>query len=139
MNLSAARRLVETSLERMHALYTRPVFDEWVILTPSGKHSGVLAYSGPRLEEFRKKLPSDVEPLLAQVAGRNLAIGDFEFTQEGDGTRHDALIRLGATSYLVCNNLDHSMAEIRKDARWLKAQTAFVDLCEKFRTDPLEA
>ena len=32
----------------------------------------------PRLEEFRKKLPDDVEPLLAQVAGQNLEAGDFE-------------------------------------------------------------
>ena len=139
MDLSAARQQIQASFERMRALYTRPVFDEWVILTPAAKHHGVLAYSGPRLEEFRQKLPSDVEPLLAQLAGRNLAIGDFEFTHAGDGTRHDALIRLGATSYLVCNNLAHSMSEIRKDTRWLKAQAAFVDLSELFRADPLEA
>jgi hypothetical protein len=29
------------------------------------------------------------------------------------------------------------MAEIRADARWLKAQTAFVELSELFRMDPL--
>jgi len=139
MDLSAARQLIQASFERMRVIYTRPVFDEWVILTPGAKHNGVLAYSGPRLEEFRQKLPSDVEPLLAQLAGRNLTIGDFEFTHAGDGTRHDGLIRLGASSYLVCNNLAHSMAEIRKDSRWLKAQAAFVDLSEKFRADPLEA
>ncbi len=139
MELSTARQYIQASFDRMRLLYTRPVFDEWVILTPGGKHNGVLAYSGPRLEEFRQKLPSDVEPLVAQLGGRNLGIGDFEFTHEGDGTRHDALIRLGATCYLVCNNLDHSMAEIRRDSRWIKAQSAFVDLSEKFRGDPLEA
>jgi hypothetical protein len=139
MNLSAARQHIHASFERMRTLYAKPVFDEWVILTPAAKHGGVLAYAGPRLEEFRLKLPADVAPLLAQLVGRNLTIGDFEFTQEGDGTRHDALIRLGATSYLVCNNLASSMVEIRQDPRWLKAQAAFVDLSEKFRTDPLEA
>ena len=139
MDLSVARQHIHASFERMRALYTKPVFDEWVILTPAAKHGGVLAYSGPRLEEFRQKLPSDVEPLMAQLAGRNLPIGDFEFTHAGDGTRHDALVRLGATSYLVCNNLAKSMAEIRQDPRWLKAQAAFVDLSEKFRSDPLEA
>jgi hypothetical protein len=30
------------------------------------------------------------------------------------------------------------MAEIRLDARWLKAQTVFFELSEKFREDPLE-
>ncbi|MDB6170367.1 MAG: hypothetical protein JWM88_3231 [Verrucomicrobia bacterium] len=139
MDLSAARQLIQSSFDRMRALYLKPVFDEWVVLTPGARHAGVLAYSGPRLDEFREKLPSDVEPLAAQLAGRNLPIGDFEFTHEGDGTRHDALIRLGATSYLVCNNLAKSMAEIRSDPRWLKAQAAFVDLSERFRSDPLEA
>ncbi len=138
MDLSTARKHIATSFERMRALYSRPVFDEWVIVTAAAQRS-VLAYSGPRLEEFRQKLPSDIEPLLAQLAGRNLAIGDFEFTQAGDGTRHDALLRLGASSYLVCNNLAHSMADLRRDQRWLKAQGAFVDLSEQFRADPLGA
>ena len=139
MNLSVARQHIQTSLDRMRALYLKPVFDEWVILTPGAKHAGVMAYSGPRLEEFREKLPADVQPLMAQLAGRTLAIGDFEFTHDGDGTQHDALIRMGATSYLVCNNLAKSMTEIRADARWLKAQAAFVDLSDQFRNDPLEA
>ena len=59
--------------------------------------------------------------------------------RQGDGTRHDALIRIDASSYLVYNNLAKSMTEIRADARWLKAQIAFVDLSEIFRVDPLEA
>jgi hypothetical protein len=139
MDLSAARQQIQTSFDRMRAVYLKPVFDEWVILTPGGKHSGVLAYTGPRLQEFREKLPADLQPLADQLTGRSLAIGDFEFTHEGDGTRHDALVRLGATSYLVCNNLAHSMEQIRADSRWLKAQAAFVDLSEKFRADPLEA
>ena len=137
MDLAAARKNIEASFERMRALYFKPVFDEWMILAPGAKQSGVLAYTGPRLEEFRKKLPDDVEPLLAQVAGHKLEAGDFEFTIEGDGTRHDVLFKLGTNSYLVCNNTAKSMADIRADARWLKAQAAFVDLSEKFRVDPL--
>ncbi len=139
MDLSTARQHIHASFERMRVLYQKPVFDEWVILSPVAKHGGVLAYSGPRIEEFRQKLPSDVEPLLHQLAGRNLEAGDFEFTSAGDGTRHDALVRIGAASYLVCNNLAKSMAKIRQDPRWLKAQVAFVELSERFRSDPLEA
>ena len=138
MDLSTARKHIATSFERMRALYSRPVFDEWVIVTAAAQR-GILAYVGPRVEEFRKNLAGDAEPLLAQVGGQKLEVGDFEFTIDGDGTRHDALIRLGASSYLVCNNLAHSMADLRRDQRWLKAQGAFVDLSEQFRADPLEA
>ena len=137
MDLATARQHITGSLERMRALYFKPVFDEWLILAPGAKQSGVLAYAGPRVEEFRKSLPGDVEPLLAQVGSQQLEVGDFEFTIEGGGTRHDALLKLGANSYLICNNTAKSMAEIRADPRWLKAQAAFVDLSEKFRVDPL--
>ena len=139
MDIATARQHITATLERMQALYLKPVFDEWVILSPGAKQGGILAYVGPRAEEFRKKLAADVAPLLAQVSGQNLEPGDFEFTIEGDGTRHDVLLKLGASSYLVCNNTAKSMAEIRGDARWLKAQAAFVDLSEKFRADPLVA
>jgi len=33
-----------------------------------------------------------------------------------------ALIKIGDTSYLICNNTAKTMKEIRGDARWLKAQ-----------------
>lgn len=139
MDLATARQHITASFERMHALYSKPVFDEWVILAPGAKSSGILAYTGPRVEEFRKKLQDDVVPLLTQVDGRPLETGDFEFTLDGGGTRHDVMLKLGANSYLVCNNTAKSMVEIRADARWLKAQAAFVDLSEKFRVDPLVA
>lgn len=137
MDLATARQHIQGHLERMRALYFKPVFDEWMILAPGAAQGGVLAYVGPRVEEFRKRLPGEVEPLLAQVTGQNLEPGDFEFTTGGDGTRHDVLLKLGASSYLVCNNTAKGMTEIRADPRWLKAQSAFVDLSEKFRADPL--
>jgi hypothetical protein len=137
MDLATARQHISASLERMRALYFEPVFDEWVILAPGSRQSGILAYTGPRAEEFRKNLPLDAKPLLAQVGGQQLEAGDFEFTNAGEGTRHDVMVKLGANSYLVCNNTAKSMADIRTDTRWLKAQAAFVDLCEKFRIDPL--
>ena len=138
MDLATARKDIAASFEGMRALYFKPVFDEWAILAPGNQQSGILAYTGPRAEEFRRNLPADVKPLLAQVSGLKLEAGDFEFTNEGAGERHDVLVKLGASSYLVANNTAAGMTEIRADARWLKAQAAFVDLCEKFRVDPLE-
>ncbi|MSU69275.1 MAG: hypothetical protein EXS39_00560 [Opitutaceae bacterium] len=114
------------------------MFDEWAILSLDAKHGGVLAYAGPRVENFRQQLLDDVEPLRALVADRPLEAGDFEFTADGAGRRHDALLKVGAISYLVCNNTAISMAVIRSDARWLKAQAAFLELSERFRADPLQ-
>lgn len=136
MELTAARQHVQSNFARMDALYKRPVFDEWAVLSSVAK-LGVVAYSGPRVESFRQNLPADVEPLRTIVAGRPFAVGDFEFAPEADGTRYDACMKLGETVYLVCNHTARAMAEIRRDPKWLKAQGVFFELSEKFRADPL--
>lgn len=120
----------------MDALYRRPVFDEWAILSAAAK-PGILAYTGPRGESFRRELPNDAEPLRATMAGRDLAEGDFEFATEAGGTGYDACMKIGAASYLVCNHTARDMAQIRQDPKWLKAQAEFFALSEKFRADPL--
>jgi hypothetical protein len=138
MELAIARQHISTAMERMRALYLKPVFDEWLILAPGAKPAGVLAYVGPRPEKFRAQLPTDVEPLRALVEGRTLTVGDFEFVPQADGSLYDVLLKVGAASYLVCNNTTKTIAEIRADPRWVKAQAAFFELSEKFRADPLQ-
>ena len=71
------------------------------------------------------------------MEGRPLTVGDFEFAQDAAGPRHDALMKIGPSIYLVCNNTSKTMAELRADPQWLKAQAAFFELSEKFRADPL--
>jgi hypothetical protein len=137
MDLAAARQHIQSSIARMDALYLRPVFDEWAVLSRSNP-KGILAYAGPRAENFRKQLAADTGPLRSVIGGRTLEIGDFEFATEAGGTQYDACLKIGATAYLVCNHTERAMAEIRQDPNWLKAQSAFFDLCEKFRADPLE-
>lgn len=139
MDLATARQHLQGSLDRMNALYGKPIFDEWAVLSLAAKHGGVLAYAGPRVESFRQHVADDAEPLRALIAGRPLAEGDFEFAPEAGGTRYDALLKLGATSFLVCNHTGKTMAVIRADARWLKAQKVFFEMSEKFRADPLVA
>jgi hypothetical protein len=121
----------------MDALYRRPLFDEWAILSAAHRH-GVIAYSGPRVENFRQGLAADSEPLRVNTAGRPFEAGDFDFAVDAGGTRYDACMKLGPTAFLVCNHTTRAMTEIRKDPKWLKAQAAFFDLSEKFRADPLE-
>lgn len=121
----------------MNAVYLRPVFDEWAIFSLSARQ-GILAYSGPRVETFRKNFATDVEPLRALLSGRPLGPGEFEFAADAGGTKYDACLKVGDSSFLICNHTEREMASIRQDPRWLNAQTAFFELCEKFRSDPLE-
>jgi hypothetical protein len=138
MNLDEARHQIQNCLEGMRALYTRPVFDEWIIVgSEANSRGGVLAYSGPRPETFRAELRADVQPLVNEASGREMSPGDFEFTASGPGTRHDAMLKIGPHGFLLCNNTLKSMAEIRSDSLWLKAQPMFFQLSEKFRADPL--
>jgi hypothetical protein len=110
-----------------------------IIASDAKVRGGVLAYSGPRPETFRAELRAEVQPLVTEASGRDLSPGDFEFTLDGAGTRHDAVLKVGADCFLLCNNTLKSMAEIRADPRWLKAQPMFFELSEKFRADPLIA
>jgi hypothetical protein len=138
MDLAAARLQIQSSFARMDALYGRPLFDEWAILSMAAQQ-GILAYAGPRGEKFRQDFPEDVAPLRALISGRSLVPGDFEFAPEAGGTRYDACVKIGGTSYLVCNHTALEMKEIRRHPKWLNAQGTFLELCEKFRTDPLES
>jgi hypothetical protein len=136
MDLAAARSHIATALTRMNAAYGQPVFDEWAVLGLGG-NKGVLAYAGPRPERFRREMPDDAAPLRAEAAGHPGGVGDIVFALEAGGTRYDAFVRLGDTSYLVCNHTGKTIAEIRANPGWLKAQAVLFELGEKFRTDPL--
>ncbi|MDD2764602.1 MAG: hypothetical protein PHE83_11570 [Opitutaceae bacterium] len=138
MKLDTARSLVTAAFGRMNALYQKTVFDEWVVVSLQADRGGILAYHGPRVDGFRKQFVDDIGPLRAEMTGKHFAVGDFEFAPEATGTRYDVCLRTGETSYLIGNHTGKSMTEIRQDQRWLQAQKAFVELSNKFRTDPLE-
>ena len=101
MNLSEARSLIQASLERMRGAYGAVVFDEWALVGTAAKHGGVLAYTGPRIESFRQRFSADVDLLRGAAAGQPPTVGDFLFALEAEGPRHDALLRVGAGSFLV--------------------------------------
>jgi hypothetical protein len=138
MDLETARRHIQASVERMRAAYLKPVFDEWAILSVPARTGGIIAYSGPRPDVFRRNLPQDAEPLRAITEGRQFSEGDIEFVPDAADTRYDAFMKIGPNSYLVLNHTVKTMDEIRADAKWLGAQVALFDLSEKFRADPLE-
>jgi hypothetical protein len=137
MDLETARRNIEATVERMRASYLQPVFDEWAILSLAAKGGGVVAYSGPRPDVFRRRIPEDAEPLRAITSGKEFTEGDIEFVPDAADTRYDAFMKVGAASYLVLNHTVKTMTEIRADKKWLGAQAALFELSEKFRADPL--
>jgi hypothetical protein len=137
MKLEPAKALITAALGRMAALYHKTVFDEWMLVSLQAERGSLLAYQGPRPESYRRRFADDIAPLRAEMAGKRLAVGDFEFAPEAVGTGFDGCIRTGEASYLLCNHTGRSMAEIRDDPHWLQAQKAFVELSEKFRRDPL--
>jgi hypothetical protein len=137
MDLETARRHIQEYADRMRGLNAQPLFDEWAILGLAGTGGSVLAYRGPRAELFLRSVAVDAEPLRARSAGKQFAEGDIEFASDAVGTKYDAFIKVGATSYLVLNHTAKTMSEIRADPKWLSAQAVLFELSEKFRADPL--
>lgn len=136
MDLATARTHIHSALARMNAAYGQVVFDEWAMLGLGGAR-GVIAYAGPRPERFRREMPDDAAPLRAEAAGQPSGVGDIVFALEAGGTRYDAFMRVGEADYLVFNHTAKTMAEIRANPGWLKAQAIVFELGEKFRADPL--
>ena len=138
MTFDNARSLILAALGRMNVFYSQTLFDEWVVVSLQPEGASILAYYGPRVTNFRKQFAEDIAPLRAEMAGKRLTVGDFEFAPDAAGTHFDVCMRLGGTSFFIGNHTGKSMAEIRQDPRWLQAQKAFVELSNKFRADPLE-
>ena len=137
MTLEAATNLIGRCAARMNDLYQKVVFDEWVIVSLIQHKAKILAYLGPRKDDFQKNFATDVQDLRADLLSRRHSIGDFEFARHGVGTKLEAFVMVGDGLYLICNNTAQSMSAIAKDPLWLSAQVPFVELSDEFRSDPL--
>ena len=138
MTLEEATNLIGRCAARMNDLYQKVVFDEWAIVSLIQHKAKILAYLGPRKDDFQKNFATDVQDLRADLLSRRHSIGDFEFARHGVGTKLEAFLMVGDGLYLICNNTAQSMSAIAKDPLWLSAQVPFVELSDQFRSDPLE-
>lgn len=137
MTLEEAKSVITLTLGRMNAVYSQTVFDEWVLVSLRRDGGAILAYQGPRAENYQRQFAADVQPLRSVMAERDLNVGDFEFAHDGAGTRFDACLKTGPASFLFCNNTKKSMTEIRQSPLWLEAQKSFAALSVKFQADAL--
>jgi len=138
MTLNDARTAITSALTRMNAAYADTVFDEWVLVSIKAERGTILAYTGPRPDRFKQTFTSDIQPLREELTNQNLAVGDFAFAPSATGTKHDACLRAGDSSYLFCNHTTKTIADIRANPLWREAQKPFVQLSDLFRANPVE-
>jgi len=137
MTLDQAKKLIKVCAEQMHARYSRPVFDEWAIVSFADHKGRVLAYIGPRKDGFKQNFQTDAGSLRAGLLNQEYTVGDFEFARDGVSTGFESFLVIGKGVYLICNNTVDSMEGITQEPRWIDAQVPFVELSDKIRSHPL--
>jgi hypothetical protein len=137
MTLSEAITVIKDHLGRMDDLYCKKVFDEWAIIRVEGSRGRILAYEGQRREDFTQSFPAEVKAFGPELLKSPRAAGDYDFFRHATGMDFDAYLALNAHLFLICNNTAQSMTGITEDPLWLKAQAPFVEMSEKFRSDPV--
>ncbi len=137
MNLEEAKQAIAVCAGQMNNRYRKIVFDEWAIVSMGEKQARLLAYFGPRKEGFQQNFLTDAGQLRQSLLAQQYPVGDFEFARDGVGTGFEAFVVLGDGVSLICNNTVQSMDGITRDPLWLGAQVPFVELSDRFRSDPL--
>lgn len=137
MTLEETIVLIKKCAIEMDVCYGKVVFDEWAVLSLAENKARVLAYIGPRNDDFLKNFVKDLGSLRAELLTETYGAGDFEFARHGTGTGFESFMVLGRALYLICNNTRESMDTIARNPRWLTAQVPFAELSEKVRMNPL--
>jgi hypothetical protein len=137
MTLEESVGLVKKCATEMDARYGKTVFDEWAIVSLAENRARVLAYIGPRNDDFLANFAKDLGALRSGLLHANYGVGDFEFARHGIGTGFESFMVLGRALYLICNNTRESMETIAQNPRWLAAQVPFAELSEQVRASPL--
>ena len=137
MTLDETKVLIKACAGQMDARYGKTVFDEWAVFSLAANRARVLAYVGPRNDDFLKNFANDLGSLRSELLGTDYGVGDFAFARHGTGTRFEAFMVLAPAIYLICNNTHETMDAIAKDPKWINAQVPFAELGDKLRMNPL--
>jgi len=139
MTINQAVQEIQSCAEQMNVRYKKVVFDEWAIISLQENKGQLLAYLGPRKAGFQQNFLADVRSLRGAMLAEGGNTGDFDFAHDGVGTCFESFMVLGDGKFLICNNTVQSMDAISRDPLWISAQVPFVELSDKFRSDPLLA
>ena len=137
MTLDEIKILIRECASQMDDRYGQTVFNEWAVVSLVENKARVVAYVGPRNDDFLKHFVTDLGALRAELLNGQYGVGDFEFSRHGTGTGFESFLVLGQGLYLICNNTRESMDMIARNPRWLGAQVPFAELSDKVRSDPL--
>ena len=97
MTLDEFGRFIKECAEQMNSRYGSPVFDEWAVVSLVENRAKVLAYTGPRNDDFLKNFARDLGTLRSALVGGGYGPGDFEFARHGTGTGYELRRPLGIT------------------------------------------
>ncbi|MGH7972603.1 MAG: hypothetical protein ACREIC_28150, partial [Limisphaerales bacterium] len=137
MKIDQAKDQIRWCAEQMNHRFKGVVFDEWAVVAILEGKLRVLEYSGPRPQEFRRNFLRDAGGLRAGLIAGKHPPGYFEFAHTGAGTGFESFMTVGNDTYLIWNNTAKSMDNIAEDPWWLAAQVPFVELVDRFCSDPV--
>lgn len=140
MDIKNAVALIRLQLGKMNVKYEGVIFEEFsVIEFRSPKPIRLHHFDGVRsVEEMRDEFKRDVSSLEKELLNaQKKEIGFFHFAQDAEGSFYDAFMKAGENMYIIFNNAQHSMNEIKKKGNWIKAQENFVIMSDMFATNPL--
>lgn len=141
MNLSKATLLITETAQKMDDMCKETVFDEFGIIAVDKGNHFLCWYHGVRRQNYIKMFKSETALLKRESRSRLInryEIGDYEFVHDGTGSQAETFLVIGEHIYLLCTNTRKSMDEVSANPLWLGAQTAFVELSEKFVLDPVQ-
>lgn len=140
MKLRQATNLILESVTKMNAIFKEPVFDEFSIVQFVDDTHYLCWYKGNRRQEYIRKFKEDTARLKKASRSRltnNYEIGDYEFVSDATGFEAESFLVIGEMLFLILTNTRYSMLEIEQNPLWLKAQVPFVEMADRFATDPL--
>ncbi|MDD2916921.1 MAG: hypothetical protein PHH70_03715 [Candidatus Gracilibacteria bacterium] len=136
MELAAIKSATLQAIKEMDQAYDpskhKPVFDEVLLITiDNGKIRLLWHYGARTKEDLIASFKKDFAEIQREI--REVSVpGNFHFDNEAEGSAFDAIICVSLGTYLVLNNIELSMEQVKEGGNWLAAQTHFVDLAGKF-------
>jgi hypothetical protein len=139
MKLPEATSLIMESTAQMNMIDQHVVFDELAIVHAIDEKLYLCWYRGTRGQEYILNFKKDTALLKKESLSRfsnHYETGAYEFVVDATGSQAESFLVIGENLYLILTNTQRTMAEIASSPLWLKAQTVFVEMCERFRCDP---